>query len=255
MQANDNNENEDGALEALALLEQQNPYQGAPIHREEQFRDSNLVNSETFDESSLWKPFATSSDAYAALELESFVNTKKNGIYQIKNGGTQCRVVCRGDNGRIKWNKALKKHQPISNRRNAHICSYHAYIRKVRKKDDQPYWIIDPKHTKLEHSKRCLLGTRRCPGVTTVRKRILKNLDTVRAFTDRKTLGREVMSSIQVNSQAKVTDVHAKRAWKESNGANPKDVRESFTRIDHLINYMEADEYLEARAMIGEEVM
>ena len=40
MQANDNNENEDGALEALALLEQQNPYQGAPIHREEQFLNS-----------------------------------------------------------------------------------------------------------------------------------------------------------------------------------------------------------------------
>ena len=81
MQANDDNENEDDAVEGLALLEQQNPYQGAPIHREEQFRDSNLVNSETFEESSLWKPFATSSDAYAALEVESFVNKKVNGIY------------------------------------------------------------------------------------------------------------------------------------------------------------------------------
>ena len=76
MQENDDNENEDDAVEGLALLEQQNPYQGAPIHREEQFRDSNRVNSETFDESSLWKPFQTCSDAYATLELESFVNRK-----------------------------------------------------------------------------------------------------------------------------------------------------------------------------------
>ena len=40
MQANDNNENEDDALEGLILLEQQNQYAGAPIHREEQLRDS-----------------------------------------------------------------------------------------------------------------------------------------------------------------------------------------------------------------------
>jgi len=77
MQENDDNQDEEDALEGLAQLEQQNPYQGAPIRREEQFRVSNLVNSETFDESSLWKPFATSRDAYAALELESFVTTKK----------------------------------------------------------------------------------------------------------------------------------------------------------------------------------
>ena len=76
MQANDDNENEDDALEGLTLLEQQNPYGGAPIHREEQFLKPNLVNSETFEESSLWKPFATCSNAYAALELESFVNNK-----------------------------------------------------------------------------------------------------------------------------------------------------------------------------------
>ena len=46
MQANDDNENEDDALEGLAQLEQQNPYAGAPIHREEQFRDSILVKEE-----------------------------------------------------------------------------------------------------------------------------------------------------------------------------------------------------------------
>ena len=40
MQANDDNENEDDAVEGLALLEQQNPYAGAPIHREEQFLNS-----------------------------------------------------------------------------------------------------------------------------------------------------------------------------------------------------------------------
>ena len=40
MQANGDNENEDGALEGLAMLEQQNPYVGAPIHREEQFLNS-----------------------------------------------------------------------------------------------------------------------------------------------------------------------------------------------------------------------
>ena len=40
MQANDENENEDDALEGLALLEEQNLYAGAPIHREEQFLNS-----------------------------------------------------------------------------------------------------------------------------------------------------------------------------------------------------------------------
>ena len=120
------NENEDDAVEGLALLEQQNPYQGAPIHREEQFRDSNLANSEKFDESSLWNPFATQRDAYAALELESFVNKKVNGIYQLKKGGTQCRIVCRGDKGRIKWNKTLRKYEPT--RRNTHVCAYRAHI-------------------------------------------------------------------------------------------------------------------------------
>ena len=40
MQANDDNENEDGTLEGLALLEQQNPYEDAPIHREEEFLNS-----------------------------------------------------------------------------------------------------------------------------------------------------------------------------------------------------------------------
>ena len=37
MQANDDNENEDDALGGSAQLEQQNPYAGAPEHREEQF--------------------------------------------------------------------------------------------------------------------------------------------------------------------------------------------------------------------------
>ena len=78
------------------MLDQENPYVRAPIHREEQFRDSNLVNSETFEESSLWKPFATQRDAYAALELESFVKKKLNGIYQLESGGNQGRVVRTG---------------------------------------------------------------------------------------------------------------------------------------------------------------
>jgi len=43
MQANDDYENEDGALEGLALLEEQNPYAGAPIHRERTISNSNLV--------------------------------------------------------------------------------------------------------------------------------------------------------------------------------------------------------------------
>ena len=238
MQANDNNENEDDAVEGLALLEQQNPYQGAPIYREEQFRDSNLVNSETFEESSLWNPFQTCSDAYATLELESFVNKKENGTFQLARSGTQCKVVCRGDVGRIKWNKVLKKYQPIG--RNSHCCSYRAHIRKIRPKDGHHHWIIDPKHTKLTHNDWCRLGTQNCPSNTTVRKRILKNLETVNAFTDRKTRGREVMSSIQVNNKVVVTGVHAKRVWKEGNGANPKDFRESFTRLDHLINYLDS---------------
>jgi len=161
MQANDDNENEDGALEGLALLEQQNLYAGAPIHREEQFRDSNLVNSETFEESSLWNPFQTCSDAYATLELESFVNKKVNGTFQLVRSGTQCKVVCRGDVGRIKWNKVLKKYQPIG--RNSHCCSYRAHIRKIRKKDDHHHWIIDPRHTVLKHNGWCRLGTQNCP--------------------------------------------------------------------------------------------
>jgi hypothetical protein len=239
MQANDDNENEDGAVQGLVDLGEANPYQGAPIHREEEFLNSKLVNSETFDESLLWNPFRTGSDAYATLELESFINNKVNGTFQLARGGNICRVVCRGDVDRIKWNKALKKHQPISNGRDAHICSYRAHIRKIRPKDGHHYWIIDPKHTKLTHNAWCRLGTEHCPSNTTVQKRILKNLETVRAFTDRKTRGREVMSSIQVNSKVKVTTVHSKRAWKEGNGASPKDFRESFTRLDHLINWLD----------------
>jgi len=46
MQANDDNENEDDALERLTLLNEENPYAGAPIHREEQFLNSNLVKEE-----------------------------------------------------------------------------------------------------------------------------------------------------------------------------------------------------------------
>jgi len=231
MQANDDNENEDGAVQGLVDLGEANPYQGAPIHREEEFLNSKLVNSEKFDKSLLWNPFQTCSDAYATLELESFINNKVNGTFQLARGGTICRVVCRGDVGRIKWNKGLKKHQPISNGHDAHICSYRAHIRKIRPKDGHHHWIIDPKHTKLTHNDWCRLGTEHCPSNTTVRKRILKYLETVRAFTYRKTRGREVMSSIQVNSKVKATSVHSKRAWQEGNGANPKDFRESFTRL------------------------
>jgi hypothetical protein len=43
MQANEDNENEDDALEGLGQLEQQNPYAGAPIHTERTISDSNLV--------------------------------------------------------------------------------------------------------------------------------------------------------------------------------------------------------------------
>ena len=45
MQANNDNENEDNALEGLCLLNEENSYQGAPIH-EEQFLISNLVKEE-----------------------------------------------------------------------------------------------------------------------------------------------------------------------------------------------------------------
>jgi len=43
MQVNDANENEDGAVEGLVDLGEANPYQGAPIHREEEFLNSKLV--------------------------------------------------------------------------------------------------------------------------------------------------------------------------------------------------------------------
>jgi len=46
MQGNDENENEDDALEGLTLLNEDNPYQGAPIHREERFLNSSLVKEE-----------------------------------------------------------------------------------------------------------------------------------------------------------------------------------------------------------------
>ena len=81
MQANDYNENEGGAVEGLVDLGTANPYQGAPIHREEQFLNSKLVNSETFYKSSLWEPFKTSKAAYATPELESFVNKKVIFVY------------------------------------------------------------------------------------------------------------------------------------------------------------------------------
>ena len=37
MQANEDNENEDDSLEGLALLNKENPYEGAPIHGENNF--------------------------------------------------------------------------------------------------------------------------------------------------------------------------------------------------------------------------
>ena len=43
MQANDDNQDDDDALEGLAQLEQQNPYAGAPIHTERTISNSNLV--------------------------------------------------------------------------------------------------------------------------------------------------------------------------------------------------------------------
>jgi len=46
MQANDDNENEDDALEGSALLNEENPYDGAPIHRENNCKNSNLVKEE-----------------------------------------------------------------------------------------------------------------------------------------------------------------------------------------------------------------
>ena len=46
MQANEDNENEDDDLEGLSLLNEENSYQGAPIHREEQFLNSSLVKEE-----------------------------------------------------------------------------------------------------------------------------------------------------------------------------------------------------------------
>ena len=161
MQANDHNRNKYVTFEGFAKLCEENPLQGAPIHREEEFLNSKLVNSETFDKSLLWNPFQTCSDAYATLELESFVNKKVNGTFQLVRSGTQCKVVCRGDVGRIKWNKVLKKYQPIG--RNSHCCSYRAHIRKIRKKDDHHHWIIDPRHTVLKHNGWCRLGTQNCP--------------------------------------------------------------------------------------------
>jgi len=68
MQANDDNENEDDALEVLALLEQQDPYQGAPIHRQEQFLNSTWSKKRRVS--------YTSKEAYSMLE--GFVSNKLN---------------------------------------------------------------------------------------------------------------------------------------------------------------------------------
>ena len=46
MQANDDNQDEDDALEGLAQLEQQNPYAGAPIHTERTISKLHLVKEE-----------------------------------------------------------------------------------------------------------------------------------------------------------------------------------------------------------------
>ena len=46
MRANEDHENEDDDLEGLSLLNEENSYQGAPIHGEEQFLISNLVKEE-----------------------------------------------------------------------------------------------------------------------------------------------------------------------------------------------------------------
>ena len=57
-------------------------------------------------------------------------------------------------------------------------------------------------------------------------------------FTDRKTRGKQVASSIQVNAQVKVRDVHAKMAWNAGNGTSPKEFQESFTRLPHVIKHL-----------------
>lgn len=40
MQANDGIENENGTVEGLTAINAENPYHGAPMHREEQFLNS-----------------------------------------------------------------------------------------------------------------------------------------------------------------------------------------------------------------------
>ena len=85
MQANDDNENKDDVLEGLAHFNSENPYQGAPIHREEQFLNSNLANNGKFDKSSLWNAFGTCSDAYATLEATRMQRLNLKVLSRIKS--------------------------------------------------------------------------------------------------------------------------------------------------------------------------
>jgi hypothetical protein len=74
MQANEDNENENDALEGLALVNEENPYVRRCTNTwREQFLNSILVKEE---KSSLYKHFSHSNEAYS--RLEDFVSNKLN---------------------------------------------------------------------------------------------------------------------------------------------------------------------------------
>ena len=87
MQVNDDNENEDGIVEGLVDLGAANPYLNAPIHQEREFLHKQIVNGTNFEESMLLVPFPTCKGAYGALEAQSFVDCKLNGIFQLRRFG------------------------------------------------------------------------------------------------------------------------------------------------------------------------
>ena len=106
MAANANEQNDLDAAEGLADLNRI-ALQELPINREDEEMQRIAVNG-PFDESILSRQFSSGSEAYRALQLDSYHRTKLKGLYQIVSGKNVCRVVCMGDKlkldeGKIEW--------------------------------------------------------------------------------------------------------------------------------------------------------
>ena len=113
MAANDDEENYLDAAEGLADLNRI-ALQDLPINREDEEMEGISVNG-PFNESDLLSTqYSSGSEAYRALQLDSYHCTQRKGLYQIVSGKNVCRVVCMGDKlkldeGKIEWDSQQKR--------------------------------------------------------------------------------------------------------------------------------------------------